>query len=250
MERCKDLIFDIGLHKGEDTTFYLKKGFRVIAVEANPTLCDAAREKFSEEIASGQLTLVNGCISDEGGTVDFFVNNQVSEWSSFDKELGSRQFGSTKIEVPSVSTLDLFAEHGVPYYMKIDIEGADGIPVRELWKTRERPVYVSYEAATIETAAILFCLGYRRFAVARQRAVPDTRLPNPATEGEYVDYTFPLGSSGAFGTEVNGRWGSLEDCAREHVVVKYLYRDIPGHPNDWADIHAFSYKEAQGFGLV
>jgi hypothetical protein len=29
-----DLIFDVGFHRGEDTDFYLKKGFRVVAVEA------------------------------------------------------------------------------------------------------------------------------------------------------------------------------------------------------------------------
>jgi 16S rRNA A1518/A1519 N6-dimethyltransferase RsmA/KsgA/DIM1 with predicted DNA glycosylase/AP lyase activity len=33
-----DLIFDIGLHRGEDTDFYLKKGFRVAAFEVDPNL--------------------------------------------------------------------------------------------------------------------------------------------------------------------------------------------------------------------
>ena len=33
----KDLIYDIGMHNGENTEYYLKRGFRVIAVEANPT---------------------------------------------------------------------------------------------------------------------------------------------------------------------------------------------------------------------
>jgi hypothetical protein len=31
-----DLIYDVGLHLGEDSEFYLKKGFNVVAVEANP----------------------------------------------------------------------------------------------------------------------------------------------------------------------------------------------------------------------
>lgn len=30
-----DRIFDIGMHRGEGTRFYLAKGFRVVAVEAN-----------------------------------------------------------------------------------------------------------------------------------------------------------------------------------------------------------------------
>ena len=33
-----DLIMDVGMHRGEDAEFYLKKGFRVVGVEANPEL--------------------------------------------------------------------------------------------------------------------------------------------------------------------------------------------------------------------
>lgn len=33
------LIFDVGLHKGFDTSYYLKKGFTVIGVEARADLC-------------------------------------------------------------------------------------------------------------------------------------------------------------------------------------------------------------------
>jgi hypothetical protein len=35
-----NLIFDMGLHKGEDTDFYLRKGFDVVAFEANPFLIE------------------------------------------------------------------------------------------------------------------------------------------------------------------------------------------------------------------
>ena len=34
----KGLIFDIGMNNGNDTDFYLAKGFHVVAVEANPFL--------------------------------------------------------------------------------------------------------------------------------------------------------------------------------------------------------------------
>lgn len=36
----KKLIFDVGLHKDEDTHFYLKKGFNVAAFETNPSLIE------------------------------------------------------------------------------------------------------------------------------------------------------------------------------------------------------------------
>ncbi len=31
-----DLIFDVGMNNGDDTDFDLAKGFRVVAIEANP----------------------------------------------------------------------------------------------------------------------------------------------------------------------------------------------------------------------
>jgi len=37
-----DLIYDVGLHKGEDAEFYLRKGFRVVAFEADSDLVDFA----------------------------------------------------------------------------------------------------------------------------------------------------------------------------------------------------------------
>ena len=36
------LIIDVGMHNGDDTAFYLAKGFEVVAVEANAALVEAA----------------------------------------------------------------------------------------------------------------------------------------------------------------------------------------------------------------
>jgi hypothetical protein len=45
-----DLIYDVGFHVGEDTEFYLKKGYRVLAVEANPELCARGQMRFADAI--------------------------------------------------------------------------------------------------------------------------------------------------------------------------------------------------------
>ena len=42
----ENLIFDIGFHKGEDTLFYLLKGYRVIAVDADPNLINEWQNIF------------------------------------------------------------------------------------------------------------------------------------------------------------------------------------------------------------
>ena len=34
----KNLIYDVGMSNGDDTAYYLHRGFRVVAIEANPLL--------------------------------------------------------------------------------------------------------------------------------------------------------------------------------------------------------------------
>src|ERR1019366_6379367 len=55
--RHADLIYDVGMHKGEDSDFYLQKGFRVIGFEADPDLIEHCRNRFSREIEQGRLTI-------------------------------------------------------------------------------------------------------------------------------------------------------------------------------------------------
>ena len=51
----RSLIFDVGCNDGQDSDFYLKKGFRVVAVEANPALCEGLRLAFRPGNRRGSL---------------------------------------------------------------------------------------------------------------------------------------------------------------------------------------------------
>jgi hypothetical protein len=42
-----NLVLDVGMHNGDDTAYYLASGYDVVAVEANPTLCASARDRFA-----------------------------------------------------------------------------------------------------------------------------------------------------------------------------------------------------------
>ena len=53
----KKLIIGIGAHTGEDTRFYLRKGFRVVAVEAYPPHARHIRSQLADDIARGDLSL-------------------------------------------------------------------------------------------------------------------------------------------------------------------------------------------------
>jgi hypothetical protein len=47
-----ELIYDIGMHEGEDSKFYLLKGFRVVAVEADCALCEGAAARLVSSAAT------------------------------------------------------------------------------------------------------------------------------------------------------------------------------------------------------
>jgi FkbM family methyltransferase len=118
-----DLIFDLGLFDGSDSEFYLRKGFLVVAVEAQPDLCQQARDRFADAIAAGRLAVVERAIwtaTDE--RIPFYVH---SGWSSAYRQSAERDGGTSGIIEVATITLDaLFEQFGVPYYLKCDIEGS------------------------------------------------------------------------------------------------------------------------------
>jgi FkbM family methyltransferase len=222
-----ELIFDIGMHHGEDSEFYLKKGFRVVAIEANPALCAEVGERLASWIGQGRLTIVNRALGEHPGKARFFVNDAHSEWSTLSPGLVRRRekigAPSHAIEVPVIRPKTLFTEFGVPYYMKVDIETADWLCLADLVTLNERPRFTSVEmdGTTPFTVHRLFRLlqqaGYTRFKIISQKNVPAQAEPNPPREGQHVGHRFVQGSSGLFGADLPGDWIS----AREALAFGY-----------------------------
>jgi FkbM family methyltransferase len=229
----RNLIFDLGMHRGEDTDFYLRKGFSVVGVEANPLLVKECEERFHSYIADRKLTIVGKAISGEDGTAVFYLNEQISEWGTIKKTWAERnvQLGtiSRSITVETTTLQSLLKEFGVPYYMKIDIEGMDYACLEALSEFTNRPRYISIESSKesfddlFSEISKLWELGYRRFKAVRQQDVPKQRPPMDAKEGQYVDYHFPSGSSGLFGEELPGSWLLPFDILKfyRHVFRRY-----------------------------
>lgn len=65
----KQLIFDIGFHKGEDTRYYLYKGYNVVAVDAAENLIMEGKNMFQKEVESGQLILEHSVVSSHDNEV-------------------------------------------------------------------------------------------------------------------------------------------------------------------------------------
>jgi FkbM family methyltransferase len=249
-----NLIFDVGCHRGEDSRFYLRKGFRVVAVEANPALCGELRDTFSREMANGQFVLVESAIADAPGEVEFFVNSAKSIWGTIRAEWVERDKENfCRIVVPSVTFNSLLQRYGVPRYLKIDIEGADMLCLESLLSVSDRPDFVSFEsdrrtASELRSAlSLLMRLGYGRFQLVDQKTVQKQKQPFPAREGLYTDCALAPDASGLFGLELPGRWlspsGFIATYAR--VMARDRLAGLARRlalPNlirgSWYDIHA------------
>jgi FkbM family methyltransferase len=243
-----DLIYDIGMCDGNDTCFYMKKGFRVVAIEANPDLVDRAQHRFAAELATGQLTLLNVAISDDEGSVPFYVSRKDPGWSTispgFAQSMATRRGGRfDEVRVRSSRLESIIATHGVPYYMKIDIEGVDIICLHALHAFDDRPRYVSVEMPNrhdwdalaqhhYADLCHLFLLGYRGFKIMDQTRLSRIVLPRPAREGLYAPHEFTGHSTGPFGAETPGKWLSFDGIVPAYRSA--LSRTEPA----WFDLHA------------
>jgi FkbM family methyltransferase len=150
-----DLIYDIGFHKGEDTAFYLKKGFRVVAFEAHPRLAEQGRELFADAVREGRFTMVEGAIvgaesgRPDAAAVNFYINESKDLWGTTQQSWVDRNArvgaASRVVTVAAVDFVGCLQTHGVPHFMKIDIEGSDWCCLEALRHVAERPDFVSIE---------------------------------------------------------------------------------------------------------
>ncbi len=226
-ELFDDLIYDVGLHRGEDTAYYLAKGYRVVAIEANPELVAECREKFAAPIASGKLTIIEGAIADTPDDEAPFYIDQLSLWGSVDPRWVAKKHVvavQREISVPVVDLAACMLEHGVPHYLKIDIEGADRVCLEALRYLPVRPRFVSMEAeardfdALLAELRLLEQLGYSQFAAVQQGH--DAEIATRTLSGEPLSYRFPPDSSGPFGDDMEQEWRS-SDAVTKHYRRAY-----------------------------
>jgi FkbM family methyltransferase len=221
-----DLIYDVGLHVGNDTAYYLSQGYRVVAIEANPVLVDQCRTRFAREMQNGLLRILGVGISEVSGIQPFYVNPRNLEWSAFEKEIGWRDGEGTIVEVPTMRLSDIFSHYGIPYYLKSDIETGDRhvLTAFEELPAQDLPLYTSIEAHSLDYLARLYAMGYTQFKVVDQRA-----------HGMFA-------CSGPFGERTPGSWVSFETAAYEWLHWKTGFRErfawLPNDPESWHDFHA------------
>jgi len=86
----RDLIFDIGLHNGDDAAYYLHLGYRVVGIEASPPLAAECAKRFEQETRQQRITIINAGVLGEAGVFTFYRNLLDNGWSSFEREKGKK----------------------------------------------------------------------------------------------------------------------------------------------------------------
>ena len=149
-----NLIFDIGANQGYKADIFLRLGARVVAVEPDETNQEKLRRTFLERrLAPRPVHIVGKAVSDGNGVTTMWVdapgsakNTLSGKWVTTlrddDRRFGTRlDFGDSK-RVETTTVEDLIEAHGVPFFIKIDVEGHEPSVLRGM----KRPVpYVSFE---------------------------------------------------------------------------------------------------------
>lgn len=222
------VIYDFGMHDGSDLEYYLKKGLKVVSVEANPDLCTLVSEAYRSEIEMGRLTVVNVALSSQdSGETDFYIHKSNDVLSQLPRpapevldEFEVRQIGQRRAS-------SVIVEHGTPHYVKIDLEHYDHIVLRELFSAGIFPDHISAEFWTIEVFALLVTAGYTAFNLLDGRFVPlDYGDAVIATPHGPLSYAFPPHSAGPFGDDIASPWWDKEAFASVLVAEGLGWRDI------------------------
>jgi FkbM family methyltransferase len=173
--RRGDLVFDIGAHVGDRIAAFRRLGARVVAVEPQPAMVRMLKLLYGRK---SDIAIEATAVGRQAGTIDLMINADNPTVSTASRAfIGAAkkapgwegQHWAASIKVP-VTTLDaLIVKHGVPAFIKIDVEGFEAEALAGL----SQPVKaLSFEFTTIQRDIALACierclaLGLARFNAA------------------------------------------------------------------------------------
>ena len=167
-----DLVFDVGAHVGDRVAAFRRLGARVIAVEPQPALVRTLRLLYGRDRA---VTVEPVALGRSEGTIELRINIDNPTVSTASEAFiraaegapgWEAQAWTRTIGVP-ITTLDaLIARHGMPAYIKIDVEGFEAEVLAGL---TQPPRAISFEFTTIQSDVAAACikrcaeLGYARY---------------------------------------------------------------------------------------
>jgi FkbM family methyltransferase len=149
-----NLVFDIGANQGYKTDIFLRIGARVVAVDPDTVNQESLRAKFLRyRFMPKPVTLVGKAVSERctvatmwvdapGSAKNTLSNKWVETLKQDDTRFGHHLEFAGEMEVETTTLDELMVAHGVPFFIKIDVEGHE----RSVLQGLKRPVpYLSFE---------------------------------------------------------------------------------------------------------
>ena len=235
----KKIIYDFGANNGDNIPYYLLKSDLVIAVEANPELCNLIKHRFNKEIEDRKL-IVENCIlisKISSPTNKFYLHKERHLLSQFPKPEPESLYKFNEVTIISKNVIEIIKKYGEPYYIKIDLENYDHIILKEIFINNIKPKYISAESTFIDIYCLMFLLGeYKSFKLVNGDNVQFVyEKKTIETFNGKEEYSFPHNSAGPFGNDIKGPWISPENFF--HLLA---HKGL-----GWKDIHYSSIDRAE-----
>ena len=165
--------------------------------------------------------------------MDFYIHKNNHVLSQLPKPDNVDQF--ELLSLPSKNVIELIRKHGLPYYIKVDIEHYDHVILQAIFIAKIMPPFISCESHSIDVFASLVALGkYNSFKLVDGASVSkrykDCDIP---TKDGSVKYSFPHHSAGPFGNDISGPW----------MTSANFFRVLAFAELGWKDIHASNIEE-------
>ena len=173
--RSGDLVFDVGAHVGDRVASFRRLGARVVAVEPQRPMVKALRLLYGRDRL---VTIEAVAVGAQPGRARMLINSDNPTVSSVSPAFVEAAHNAPGWETQrwresadiEVTTLDLLiARHGVPAFIKIDVEGFEAEALSGLSQAVRA---LSFEFTTIQPDVALTCIercvamGYARFNAA------------------------------------------------------------------------------------
>jgi FkbM family methyltransferase len=170
-----DLVFDIGAHVGDRVASFRRLGARVVAIEPQRAMVRVLRMLYGRDRA---VTIEAVAVGRQPGRARMLINSDNPTVSSVSSAFVAAADGAPGWETQhwgefadvEITTLDaLIARHGVPAFIKIDVEGFEA---EALCGLSQAVRALSFEFTTIQPDVALACIercaamGYARFNAA------------------------------------------------------------------------------------